>query len=464
MREFLRRSGGKDIAARALRARIMADMSPRQQGWLADESAAKAGCCGRRAGKTVVNAADLTLDAMRVPERGEMCAYITLTRKNAKLLLWPELKRFNAKYGIGIKFNNTDLLATFPSGGSIWLGGADTEDQIEKFRGFKFRRIVLDECASFAPHINALIDEVLHPALLDVSGKMSMIGSPSAKCSGAFYDACTDPSLGWSLHQWTVLENPAIPNAAAWLASECARKGLSEDDPRYLREWMGRWVADLNSLVYRYQAANSDYDVLPSGHDWEYVLGVDLGFDPDPCAFVVLAFCRDLPDVYVVETEQLGQLIPEAIANRVKAYMGRYRFARIVADTGGLGKAIVEEMRQRYSIPVYPAEKRNKHEYIELLNSDLATGRMRIRRQDPLAHDWQQLVWDMDTRGRRKESDRYPNHRSDAALYAWREAKHFAYKAPDVPPAIGTDAHAQREAARLERQAQARLRQKQSAA
>lgn len=430
---------------------LRAELHPKQLAYIVDPSKAKALLTGRRFGKTSLLAVDLLDTALRFP--GSLSIYIHLTHGLAKKQMGAELARLDAKHNLGMDPNLTDLAYRFPNGSQVWLGGANDQRQIEKYRGFKPHKVQLDESASFGPHIKALIEEVIDPGLMDNDGAVGMAGTPGPICAGMFYDATTDVDKGFSVHRGTVLDNTYLPNAAAWLAKKRRDRGWTETDPRYLREWMGIWMPDNNSLIYRYIADTADYNILPTHHVWEYVLGVDFGFN-DATAFVILAFSRTCPDVYVVDQWQKSEMLLTDIRVRIEWLMTQYRFTRIVGDQGGLGKTFIEEFRQRNSIPMIGAEKAHKFDYIELLNSDLATGRLRVKRNSPLALEWAQLQWDD---ARKKEAPQYPNHLSDACLYAWREAKHFCYVPTDPPPTSREEA-LQREAEALEQRAEQRVR------
>jgi len=94
-------------------------------------------------------------------------------------------------------------------------------------------------------------------------------------------------------------------------------------------------------------------------------------------------------------------------------------------------KQAVEEMRQRYTLPLIPAEKTGKRDYIELLNSDLTLGHIRILpKAQPLVDEWASLVWDERKfrSGKYEEHPTCPNHLSDAFLYAWRYVYNYCAK------------------------------------
>ena len=139
-----------------------------------------------------------------------------------------------------------------------------------------------------------------------------MIGTPTAACSGFFYEASTGLRPGFSQHHWTILENSYIPHAGEYLDKKRESKGWGDDNPVYLREWCGRWVRSDDSLVYRYHSHNI-VDGLPDDHDFEYILGVDLGYH-DATAFVVMAYSRDLPYVFIVDCQKQSKMLPTDIA------------------------------------------------------------------------------------------------------------------------------------------------------
>ena len=92
-------------------------------------------------------------------------------------------------------------------------------------------------------------------------------------------------------------------------------------------------------------------------------------------------------------------------------------------------------MRARFALPIQAAKKTEKHAAIELLNSDLQCGTFFIQEDSPIREEWDQLQW---TKDFKKEHPAYPNHISDGTLYAFREARHYAWRQRADIPAIGT--------------------------
>lgn len=327
--------------------------------------------------------------------------------------MWRTLKEISLANGISrdIKFNNTELTIDFPNGSQIILSGASDEDDIETLRGSKYALVVVDECASFKSHFKTMIEEVIEPALIDLDGTLALIGTPGAACVGYFYDAATDPKMGYSKHHWTILDNPHIPNARGWIENRMISKGWTKENPVYMREWCGRFVRSDDSLVYRFHRERNIYNgKYPTG--MQYILGVDFGWD-DETAFCVLGFTPEKPEIYVCETFAKSKMLSEEIAKRIKELQAHYgKFTRMVADTGGLGKSICEEIKSRFHLPLHQAEKQGKFAFIDIINSDFVSGRILIPEgEKSFIEEMELLQWDDDEKGRRKEDPRYANHR-----------------------------------------------------
>ena len=242
LKEYVRRFGDtssledtRELGHRTFKWRN--DLFDYQLGFIDDESQIKTALCSRRSGKTYASCYYLLEEASRYPDI--ICAYIALTRRSAKRLMWTELKRADRKYMLNIKFNNAELVAELKNGSQIILAGADDEAEVDKLRGSAYRLVIIDEAASFGPHLSVLIEEVLEPALVDHNGTLAMIGTPAAHCSGIFYEATTGIRPEYSKHSWTIMENPHIPHAEEWLDRRRKQKRWTDDNPIYQREWQG---------------------------------------------------------------------------------------------------------------------------------------------------------------------------------------------------------------------------------
>src|SRR5271166_3165171 len=157
-----------------------------QLGFVTDPSRTKVAVCSRRGGKTTACAADLVHTALNNP--GTVGLYITLSRSNAKKIIWEELKILNRKYKLDMTPHEGELSITFPNRSKIYLSGAKDISEIEKFRGMALKLVYIDEAQSFRTYIESLINDVLSPALIDYSGTVCLIGTPGPIPSGFFFD------------------------------------------------------------------------------------------------------------------------------------------------------------------------------------------------------------------------------------------------------------------------------------
>lgn len=450
-------------------AKLKADLFPLQAAFVDDTDLTAAALCTARAGKTHAGCAKLILGASD-PVGGFDTAYVNITLKEAKRIAWngpSGLKALNRQYDLGLTFNNSDLVATTPAGHQIVLNGAETEDDIEKLRGQPFKRVLIDEAQSFRPHIDTMIKEVLFPRLLDYGGGLDLIGTPGDILAGFFYEVTSGQLEGWHLHRWSLHDNPHIPkvktpavqNVKDFIALAMRRLGWTEESPAYLREFMGKWVRDNTTLVYLYDAKTNVVPGLPRpmGVVWRFGIGIDLGHSAgkETMAFEVGAWSPDSPQAYLIEGFKLPKLSLDEVAAILFALTGKpeeiearklgplrpevtvalkgcgtYPGAVFVGDPGGLGAWILDELQRRHGLYVQLADKLEKVAYIKTMNADLAAGRLRVCKGNPVLVEWDALQWAgrTDLKDKREEDPRFANHLSDAALYLWRHFYHFLWR------------------------------------
>lgn len=434
---------------------------PRQQAFCSDTRKFRTGSCSRRAGKSI-GAASVLINACQA-RAGVIGLYITKTRINAKRIIWGALKQLNREYGLGAEALEGELCMRLPNGSMIYLCGANTKDEIEKFLGMPLAIVVIDEAQSLSSYLEELVDRVLAPALMDWDGVVVLIGTPAPVPVGYFYDCIQNPE--WAHHDWTVFENPWIERKSGksprqHLDEELKRRGVSEDDPVIQREWFGRWVYDPNSLVFRYSAELNDYDELPPIRtEWHHVVCGDLGWD-DADALGVLAWCNELPDLYLIHEDVMPKQTISELGDKVKALEVKYQPLGIVLDMGGLGKKIAEELSARWGLNVEAAEKERKHEHIELLNDAMRSGRLHAKKESQFAQDCMLVEWDKTNPEKWKISDRYHSDAGDMVLYGYRKALHWLHApAPPPPPKPNTAAWFAKQAEEMETQAEEDVRE-----
>lgn len=391
-------------------------------------------CSGRRSGKSEGIVARALRAAAAHPGSWVPIIERTTTCQSAQLI-WRRLQDIDERHALGCNFHGTQMVATLGNRARIQVVGADTIEAADKIRGEHPPEALLDEAGTFRPHVlEYLLREVLEPALMDYQGTLVLAGTPAVRKVGPFAQACgvLDGSpTTWERHHWTFRDNDALPlkhpgDAAArraareaWFQELLTRYGWTEESPWVQREYLGQWCEDATGLVYRLQPFNH----VGIGHPdttegrWYYGLGIDFGYD-DPTAFVVVAWRRGEPTLWVLESYEQAGLIPSAVAAHVERLRSRYRFEFIVGDTGGYGKGPAVEMQERYGIPLVGAKKRGKEAHVAFVNGDLVSGVIRIvdRGNADLVADLYALrraegeSWEEDARD--------ANHLPDAFLYA----------------------------------------------
>lgn len=458
-----------------------------QRKFIEDDRRFVTAVCGRRAGKTDGMALKALRTALSNPH--SQIPYLTNSRPQAKRNFWPKLLHWNRKLDLGAKFNGADLTMTLKNGSQIILGGANDEAEIERYRGSAYPLVIIDEAQSIRSFLQPLVEEILAPATLDYAGQIVMIGTPNPTCTGFFFEASTglirDAETGepiWYNHHWTGYDNPnldqafregkhrdvkkALERAAQEIDALRRLQGLSETDPKYLRETLGQWVRNEEGLVYPIP----DRAIIPELPDdsWSYVLGVDVGY-VDASAFVVLAYSSQRMQIVVAESFQRTEMIPSAVAAEVDRLVAKYDIESVVVDPGGGGKAYVEEMKQKYGLPAKVAQKRAKIANIEMLNGDIRSGIFQIvgPTNEELLEDAALLQWDYNRINKRRHGgqvskdslridDRTPDHLLDAMLYGYRECR--AMYDPEVEgPRPGTAEWLAKEEQELWERAQAKV-------
>jgi hypothetical protein len=448
--EYKRRRGGPKF-------RVEDFCFKEQLDFIRDTAQYKTAVCSRRAGKTIACAADLIDTALTNPDI--VCLYVTLRRNNAMKLVWPELKKINTAFELGGNPNETHLSLTFPNGSVIYCSGAKDKNEIENFRGLPLKKVYVDECQSFRAYIEDLIDDVLSKALFDYAGTLCLIGTPGLVPAGYFYDQTK--SKAYHHHFWTMFQNPHLERKSgktvqALVDADCERMGVTISHPKIQRECFGRWVVDMDSLVFQYKAETNDYQALPTlKGKWSYIIGVDVGFD-DSDALSVIGWSEFDKRAYLIEEHVQNKQGITELAGKISELITRYSPMKVVMDTGGLGKKIAEELTKRYSLPIEAAEKTRKIEYIELLNDAMRTARFFAKKDSRFAQDCMLVEWDRDktTPERKVISDNYHSDITDSVLYAYREALNWLSVPEPAKHQPGTLEHTQEQEDAIERQAE----------
>lgn len=409
----------------------------------------------RRSGKTTAFALRLARDALRFPRRKQL--YLGQSKESAENCIWTDcLEKVLNDHKIEHDYSVVKKVIKFPNGSTVRLGGMDSSPRdMRRLLGGKYHRAIIDECQSVTQDLAKLVGPTLTPAVSDYlhhgGGYIELGGTPGLQMGTHFWWGVTRPELerrikGWAVHSWPVEANPHMRAEVGEVFAEFERTrgpGFRED-PDFRREWLGEWVLEDTDKVYAYDPTRNllaDAALAQkllrgrTDSEWTYVIGCDLGWE-DPTAFVVVAYSRKDPRLFVVESEQQNHMPLGEIGKRLSALVAKFGAIQIYVDSGsGTGKLAAESLAAEHAIPVKAAEKKDKYEAIGRLNSDFRSGLVQVvgEKNGELCAEWQMLTWDQGRRERGEwvENKRFANHLADAALYAHRDALHAFADAPE---------------------------------
>jgi len=444
---------------------------PKQNNFVNSKALRVAAQCTRRAGKSYGAAVKMVKTAQENP--GCNVLYIALTRDTAKRILYKDILRvIFKKRKIKYTPNSTDLTFTLSNGSVIKLAGADQSDkEMEKLLGGKYKLAVIDEAAFFKQNLRKLIEEILEPALIDEDGQLYLISTTSHNVHSYYFDIVTEKIKGWEVHKWTSYDNPTI--ADKW---DKALKQKLKDNPEIIhtpafkRMYLNQWVIDQELQVYKIheKCMVPQLPQLIQGATWNFGLGIDLGWN-DETAFVVTCWNKYDSILYIIakyKKAEMDFIEVGTYINKLKEYYKSFQF--IVVDNAS--KQGVETMRNHSKINFIAAEKQGKRDNIEIFNGEMLAGKIKIvsdaaynqgnfehgkEYEDELMNEWSNLVWheELFRKDIFEELSSCPNHLADACLYNWRHAfNHTSVALPKPKAKIGSEEHMYQEALRNKKQ------------
>jgi hypothetical protein len=460
-------------------ADLLARAQPQQRAVIEDPARRKAVLCAARAGKSYTLALYILHTLLTVPRADVL--YIAFIRSEAKEIMWMLLKSLDEEFQLGMTFGEADLVIMNGRGGRARLAGCESWGDVDKFRGVPRHLVVLDEAATWhAQLLDDLIHKVLEPRLGDYKGTLVLAGTPGEILAGPFYDASgpeatvivedeegrrarsrpfvaredrawNDVAWRWSLHGWALADNQSERGQSAYEEALALkrRNKWSDDNPIWVREYLGRWMADDSKLVFRFDPPRNTWAprdnertldnpfALPRGHYWRFVVSCDMGFH-DPFALQVGAFSDTHPDLYQVYEYEATKLTVGGVAaaiRKVLELIDETDIEAMVADLQGLGGMVVETLGQEYGMWFDKLEQRDKRDHVELANSALVDKRVWILAGSRLADEMTYLAWDPTGL---KTRPNQPNHNCDAFLGVVRHSRHLEARPAPVKPKPGT--------------------------
>ena len=222
----------------------------------------------RRAGKTTAAFNHLQRDAMRY--KNTRYAYIAPLFKQAKRIVWAMAKEY-ARTIPGVKFNESELLITYPNGSEIMILGANEPDSL---RGIALWGAFLDEYPQMSPIV---FTEIITKCLADHKGYCIFGGTPKGK--GHFfkvYDVASKNESEWTLIYKNIDQSlseergEVIENLREALKDDkkLVKDGIMTED-EFMQEWYNSFEAAIRGAVYLKQIsqARKDKRILPFSYD-----------------------------------------------------------------------------------------------------------------------------------------------------------------------------------------------------
>lgn len=386
-----------------------------------------------------------------------MNPYILPTIKSARLVAWPTMKRIVRRHFPDADVNETLSTIRLPVGGTIVLGGCETMADVGRWYGMGFEIAVVDERGNFPDAVLVeLDDEAIEPSLMDYGGVFAGSGNPGRVLRGRWFEQTRDDRIDPTpMYTGDARDNPFLRTPAdVYFEKIKAQHGWTDASPTFRRQYLGEWVEDAEALVYPI-AANSLIQGLPEvssaggrldPHLWVFVIGIDVGYVDATALSVVAAHPHDTVEV-VVSTEKHSRMLIPQLDERLGELLAIYPRARVVMDTGGMGKIHAEELTRIFGRHIKPAMKRDKESVIRTTRDALSSRRLLVvdgEANYALRDEASVLGWDED---KRLPDPTQEDHAWDATNYALRELRHYNVTA--IRPQDDS------ELARLERQAAA---------
>ncbi len=407
---------------------------PEQLQFIRDPSPFKVAVCTRRAGKSMALVFAMVDQCLR--EAHSSCLFLALTRPMAKKLVWKELCQLVDDFGLDAEIRTTPLEIKFGNGSMIYVSGIPSSKDQAKFKGLGYDLAIIDEVQDQGEFLQQMIVETIVPTFISTGGTLILSGVPGARLSGYWYDACHGNSHRYKVFSWTFADN--LPML------EFRKKGpdqiLSEmrelqnlpadgsgDTHSFRREYLGQWVDNHDVRVYKWSEANDfdDKDVVDDSTTYN-VMGIDTGHNhADSCIVITVhPATRRMWVVYEWARVEGTDRSLDSLFNHIRDIHTQFQPAACVMDPASGGARFVDTLRMTHGIHnIETARKEDKDRFIQLLNDDLAAGRLFIKHSSQLAKESFDVIWgNRNKEGHRRDMAGKHSDVWDACLYAHRKA------------------------------------------
>ncbi len=360
--------------------------------------------------------------------------------------------------GTDAHWNGIDKQWRFPKGEVLAFGYLDTDVDKYRYQSAEFQRVAFDELTQFPM---ASYRYLLSRIRRRVGVEIDMGARAGSNPGGIGHD--------WVKAYYVKPGDPSRPFVKALLQDnphldqEAYRAALARLDSTTRRQLeFGEWIRDEGGLIYPIAPNNLIPELPALDHRTCWGLGIDLGASEREAttALVLICWHPTLPGTWVVRSEIHAGMIPSSLAERVRAIDAEVGGLELITmDEGALGKGYGGELRQRWGIPVRPAEKANKLGYRKLLRGELEQGLVYFVEPqcEGVINEAGSLAWNAAGLDCEPGSG---DHHTDALLYVWRGAKAHVHDPPETRVRPGQPGYADAEEAAMLQQERAAIQKR----
>jgi len=241
---------------------------------------------GRRFGKTFLAINELAKFSS-IPN--QKIWYVAPSYRQAKSIVWNDLREKLLKHRWVKSVNNSDLTITLRNNSRITLRGADNEQSL---RGVGLNFLCIDEFADVNPDAWY---EVLRPTLSDTKGHALFCGSPRGFGNWS-YDLFKlgESNNEWQSFKFTTLEGGQVDQAEI----DQAREDL--DLRTFQQEYEATFVNYSGMIYYNF---SREKNIIETFRNKSKTLHIGLDFNVDPMSAVVSVIEEDC--IFIIDEIQI---------------------------------------------------------------------------------------------------------------------------------------------------------------
>lgn len=399
---------------------------PWQKEYFTDNAKRIVNQSGRRSGKSYGNALKaikhclVGSDMINGTVKVRVAVIVGLTKEKVGDQYWQLIKDTIAECHIKTqKVDNSTYEITFANGARLVLRGNNSKAEREKLRGDEYSLIIIDEAQSQSG-LRYMMDSIFEPIAYARDSQIILTGT-GALVLGCYWQEVTDGEKAnkWRHYHVTMADNPTVANPEEVLKKVLEDKGWTENDPEYIREYLGQNAYDSTRTVL---PNRKYYDKLPD-KVWEHcIIGLDYGFE-DMNAFCPILVANDgtryLANAY--RANHLGASDIVKKAKEITAWAQGLKVPNIlfIADTND--QSISKDI-WREGVKIQNAYKVDEKLQWSRLKEDLATGTLQIMKGDIVDQEAERTVWKYDEETKKViheiDDDVYHPNALDALRYA----------------------------------------------